>query len=346
MTTNINRPTITYENVCLLKGGAGSFLSTSNDASSIKLVPLVQDFSFNFNTKTEDILALGDKFYSKRVNRYDVDVNLDVTVFETFEDMFSGFFSGNAVLDDLDQDASLYFLIAKRKYFSDFSDADETINFGNAFLENFTLNQSVNQFLTSSYSYSCSNVNAQQITSNQITNPAINLTGDQNQTSTATFPDVQNLLDNQTGLEDKIFPSYKTNFSISGIESEDVFLVKADMVQDFSLSIPFDRKKIFKIGKKYPIKRKFVHTSEGSLSASFISSEFNLSGNQSNLKDFLNANDSYVISLNFENADLDSQQFEISGAKLASNSQSISLNQNLNSSFSFNFNVFDFRRLP
>ena len=115
MTTNIDRPIITYENVVLLKGGPGSFLSESNNASSIKLIPLVQDFSFNFDTKTEDILTLGDKFYSKRVNRYDVDVNLDINTFETFEDMFSGFFSGNAVLEDLDQDVSFYFLIGKKK---------------------------------------------------------------------------------------------------------------------------------------------------------------------------------------------------------------------------------------
>lgn len=345
MTTNINRPTITYENVCLLKGGAGSFLSGSNDASSIKLVPLVQDFSFDFNTKTEDILTLGDKFYSKSVNRYDVDVNLDVNIFETFEDMFSGFFSGNAVLEDLDQDASFYFLIGKKKYYSDFSDADETINFGNAFLENFTLTQSINQFLTSKYTYSCSNINAQTIVSNEINNPAVNLTGDQSQIITTTLPNVQGLLDAQTNLQDDIFPAYKTNLSISGVNSENIFLIKADMIQDFSLSMPFGRKKIFSIGKKYPIKRKFVHTTEGSLSASFTSSEFNLSGPQSNLKDFLETNDSYVVNLSFENGNSDTQEFQISGARLSSNSQSISLGQNLNSSFSFNFNIFDFGRV-
>ena len=345
MTTNIDRPIITYENVVLLKGGAGSFLSESNNASSIKLIPLVQDFSFNFDTKTEDILTLGDKFYSKRVNRYDVDVNLDVNVIETFGEMFSGFFSGSEVLEDLNQDCGFYFLIGKKKYYSDFSNANETINFGNAFIEDFNLSQSVNEFLKSKYTYSCSNINAQEIVSNEITNPAINLTGDQSQTTTTTLPDVQSLLEAQSDLQNDIFPSYKTNLSISGINSEKVFLVKADMIQNFSLSIPFGRKKIFSIGKKYPIKRRFVYNTEGSLSASFISSEFNLSGSQSNLKSFLQDNDSYVVNLNFENGNLDTQQFQISGARLSSNSQSASLSQNLNSSFSFNFNIFDFRRL-
>lgn len=345
MTTNINRPTITYENVCLLKGGAGSFLSASNNASSIKLVPLVQDFSFDFDTKTEDILTLGDKFYSKRVNRYDVDVNLDVNIFETFEDMFSGFFSGNAVLENLDEDASFYFLIGKKRGLSDFSDADETINFGNAFLENFTLTQSLNQSLVSKYTYSCSNINAQTIVSNEINNPAINLTGDQSQVVTTTLPNVQNLLNAQTNLQDDIFPAYKTNLSISGVNSENIFLVKTDMIQDFSLSIPFNRKKILSIGKKYPIKRKFVNTAFGSLSTSFISSEFNLNGPQSNLKNFIEANDSYVVNLSFENGNSQTQEFQISGARLSSNSQSVSLQQNLNSSFSFDFDIFDFRRL-
>ena len=345
MTTNIDRPIITYENVVLLKGGPGSFLSESNNASSIKLIPLVQDFSFNFDTKTEDILTLGDKFYSKRVNRYDVDVNLDINTFETFEDMFSGFFSGNAVLEDLDQDVSFYFLIGKKRGHSNFSDADETINFGNAFLENFTLTQSLNQSLASKYTYSCSNINAQTIVSNEINNPAINLTGNQSEIITTTLPNVQSLINAQTNLQGAIFPAYKTNLSISGVGSENIFLIKADMVQDFYLSIPFGRKKILSIGKKYPIKKRFVYNAEGSLSASFISSEFNLSGPESNLKNFLEANDSYVINLGFENGNSETQEFQISGARLSSNSQSISLSQNLNSSFSFDFNILDFRRL-
>ena len=249
MTINANRPTITYENVSLLKGGATSYLNASNNASSIKLIPLVQNFSFNFDTKTEDVLTLGNKFYSKRINRYDVDVNLDITLFETFEDMFSGFFSGAALLNDLNDDVSFYSLIGKKKNSDNFSDADETINFGNAFIESFSMSQSKNEFLSSKYSYSCSNVNAEQLTSNNISNPAIDLSGTQLQDLTATLPDVQSLLDAQSNLQNKIYPSYDTNVSISGIESEDIFLVKADMVQNFNLSIPFDRKKIFKIEK-------------------------------------------------------------------------------------------------
>ena len=344
MTINANRPTITYENVSLLKGGATSYLNASNNASSIKLIPLVQDFSFNFDTKTEDVLTLGNTFYSKRLNRYDVDVNLDVTLFETFEDMFSGFFSGTALLNDLNDDVSFYSLIGKKKNSDNFSDADETINFGNAFIESFSMSQSKNEFLSSKYSYSCSNINAQQLVSNNITNPAIDLTGTQLQNLTATLPDVQSILNAQSNLQNKIYPSYNTNISISGIQSEDIFLVKADMVQDFNLSIPFDRKKIFKIGKKYPIQRRFVDTTEGSLSVSCIDSEFVVNGNNSNLKTFLNENDSFVIDLKFLSEGSQAQDFQISGARLNSNSHSVSLGQNLSSTFSFDFNPTDFKR--
>ena len=349
MTININRPKITYENVSLLKGDADSYSNASNNASSIKLIPLVQDFSFSFDTRTEDVLTLGDKFYSKRVNRYDVDVNLDISIMETFENMFSGFFSGNALLEDLNKDVSFYCLINKKNNSDDFSDADETINFGNAFIDNFSMSQSKNEFLSSKYSYSCSNVNAEQLVSNNISNPAIDLAGTQLQNLTATLPNVQSALDAQSNLQEKTYPAHKTNVSISGVKSEDIFLVKTDMVQDFNLSIPFNRKKIFTIGKKYPMQRKFMYSSEGSISISLLTSEFVVAGNDSNLKEFLNEDDSYVIDLEFESngsaATVQSKNFRISGAKLKSNSNSVSLSQNLNTSLSFSFDPFEFKKV-
>mgnify|MGYP003640419493 FL=1 len=347
MSININRPTISYENIALLKGSSPSYSINSNSGSSINLIPFVQDFSFSFDTKTEDVLTLGDKFYSKRVNRYDVDVNLDVTILETFENMFSGFFSGSEMLEDLNQDCSFYTALGKRKRFSDFSDFDETVNFGNAFLKNFSLNQSTKQFLTSKYSYTCSNTTAEikQGSPGTITNPAINLTGNQLQDLTSTLPNVQSLYEGQGDVQGELFPSYGTSIHISGVKNENTFLVNPDMIQNFSLDIPFGRKKIFKIGKKYPIARKFTHTTEGGLSLSTKTSEFYLTGQESNLKDFLQLNDDYVISIKFTNMNSVEYDFEISGARLASNSQSMSLSEDLNSSFSFDFNLFDFKKV-
>lgn len=347
MSINVNRPTISYENIALLKGSSPSYSNASNDESSISLVPFVQDFSFSFDTKTEDIMTLGNKFYSKRVNRYDVDVSLDVTILETFENMFSGFFSGSELLEDLNGDCSFYTVLGKKKYFSDFSDSDETINFGNAFLTSFDLNQSSREFLTAKYSYNCSNTTAEikQGSPETIANPAIDLRESQLQDLTSTLPNVQSLYDNQIDIKGSLFPSYGTSISLSGINNENTFLINPDIIQNFSLSLPFNRKKIFKIGKKYPLTRKFIDTTEGSLSLSVQSAEVYLTGPESNLKDFLELNDEYVISMKFTNVNSVEYNFEISGARLATNSQSISLSQNLESSFSFNFGLFDFRKV-
>ena len=673
MTTKRTSPTISYENVSLLKGDFPAHSQISNNKASIKLVPLVQGFDFSFSNQTEDVLTLSEKFYSKRLNTSDVDVNLTVTAFETFENLFSGFFSGNEISDYLDQDCNLYFALARKKYFSNFSGGLDTINFGNAFISDFNLSQSTKQFLTSKYTYTCSNVTADvlslerpyryyvleggsteigapyyntevtqerldgslsvnidnlptptgktiSLTANRvvfgsnafnlhklgkdskilpfslsgktfgyqddranpdtifvlaledganinhyqdgdgingspisgltlnsgetgqfiqtstsvfnfinsnkniiaskfgandrdqmllapaeehvyrrkqgftrsiintaptivskhhsfhasgavtsargdgagndaeghiglskltrfqswgsklrdyqiiapyantvteiyyfsgseyhlfdshflngeisnpahifknnktdtddiagdgaffnnmtlwkfestspvavfvndssadeevlvgwnetdINNPAIDLTGDQSQGLISSLPNIQEELDNQSNLQNKIFPSHKTNISISGVQKTGVFLIEPESIQSFSLDLPFQRKKIFQIGKRYPVAKKFLDYSDGSLSMSIMTSEFELSGTSSNLQDFINLNEEYVLDLSFTSEGETSQNFQISGAKLNSNSQSASLTSTLTSDLSFNFNIFDFKRL-
>lgn len=679
MTTNYIRPTISYENVSLLKGGSPSHSEDSNSDQTINLIPLVQDFNFSFDTRTEDILTLSEKFYAKRLNTYDVDVDLTVTAFETFENLFSGFFSGNEILDDFNKDCSFYFALSKEKYFSNFVGELDTINFGNAFISNFNLSQSTKQFLTSKYTYTCSNVNADVLSlerpykyyileggnietavpyyntsitqealdgsvstqvssvpttptgqtftlvgnkvvfgsspihlhknakdskilpfslsgktfgyknskaeshtifvlsledganinlyqdgngingspvsgltlnsgqtgefvqtssnvfnflnsnkniiaskfgtgnadqivlapaeehvyrrrdgsnvgvgfessvintaptantthyvshasgvitsiqgdgagndseggiglsklttfqswgsklrdyqvvapyantttkvyyfsgsnynlleshslngtitnpasvfrngdgtsaiggggsffndmtlwkfestnpvavfvndnngdedvlvgwnSTEVKNPAINLSGDQSQNLISRLPNIQSLLNSQSNLQNEVYPSHKTNISISGIQNSGLFLIDPDIVENFSLDLPFERRKIFELGKRYPVTRKFLDNTEGSLSMSIITSEFELTGTSSNLKDFINLNDKYVLNLSFTSEGGSSNNFQISGARLNSNSQSISLTSRLTSNVSFNFSVYDFKRL-
>ena len=91
--------------------------------------------------------------------------------------------------------------------------------------------------------------------------------------------------------------------------------------------------------------KKFLDYSDGSLSMSIMTSEFELSGTSSNLQDFINLNEEYVLDLSFTSEGQTSQNFQISGAKLNSNSQSASLTSTLTSDLSFNFNIFDFKRL-
>ena len=68
MTTKRTSPTISYENVSLLKGDFPAHSQISNNKASIKLVPLVQGFDFSFSNQTEDVLTLSEKFYSKRLS--------------------------------------------------------------------------------------------------------------------------------------------------------------------------------------------------------------------------------------------------------------------------------------
>ena len=181
--------------------------------------------------------------------------------------------------------------------------------------------------------------------STEIKNPAINLSGDQSQNLTSRLPNIQNLLDSQSNLKDKLFLSHQTNISISGVQNSGLFLIEPDFIENFSLNLPFNRKKIFQIGKRYPVARKFSDYTDGNLSMSITTSEFQLTGTSSNLKDFINLNDEYVLNLSFTNEGGASNNFQISGAKLNSNSQNISLTSRLKSDISFNFNVYDFKRL-
>ena len=171
------------------------------------------------------------------------------------------------------------------------------------------------------------------------------MSGDQSQNLISRLPNIQSLLNSQSNLQNEIYPSRKTNISISGIQNSGLFLIDPDLIQNFSLDLPFERRKIFQLGKRYPVTRKFLDNTEGSLSMSIITSEFELTGTLSNLKDFINLNDKYVLNLSFTSEGGSSNNFQISGARLNSNSQSISLTSTLNSDVSFNFNVYDFKRV-
>jgi hypothetical protein len=110
--------------------------------------------------------------------------------------------------------------------------------------------------------------------STEIKNPAINLSGDQSQNLISRLPNIQSLLNSQSNLQNEVYPSRKTNISISGIQNSGLFLIDPDLIQNFSLDLPFERRKIFQLGKRYPVTRKFLDNTEGSLSMSIITSEY------------------------------------------------------------------------
>lgn len=132
--------------------------------------------------------------------------------------------------------------------------------------------------------------------------------------------------------------SYNTDVTISGSGSQGNFLIKSDSIQSFDLNLPINRKSIYSMGKKYPIKRKPLYPSEGSFSFSNVVSSFEISGNRSNLKDFLNFDEDYDVSITF-NQNHFNRVISIEGAKLSSENLNSAIGSNMDSSLSFTFDL-------
>ena len=132
--------------------------------------------------------------------------------------------------------------------------------------------------------------------------------------------------------------SYNTDVTISGSGSQGNFLIKSDSIQSFDLNLPINRKSIYSMGKKYAIKRKPLYPSEGSFSFSNVVSSFEISGNRSNLKDFLNFDEDYDVSITF-NQNHFNRVISIEGAKLSSENLNSAIGSNMDSSLSFTFDL-------
>ena len=98
---------------------------------------------------------------------------------------------------------------------------------------------------------------------------------------------------------DDIIPYYSTNVIISGNGSVGNFLIKSDSIQSFDLNLPINRKTIYSLGKKYPVKRKALFPNEGNFAFTNIVSNFEVSGERSNLKDFLDFDEDYSLKIEF-----------------------------------------------
>lgn len=132
--------------------------------------------------------------------------------------------------------------------------------------------------------------------------------------------------------------SYDTDVIISGSGSQGNFLIKSDSIQSFDLDLPINRKSIYSMGKKYAIKRKPLYPSEGSFSFSNVASSFETSGDRSNLKDFLNFDEDYDITITF-NQNPFNRVISIEGAKLSSENLNSAIGSNMGSSLNFTFDL-------
>ena len=226
------------------------------------------------------------------------------------------------------------------------------LSFGNCFLNNVGISQSINGLMQSTYSFTASNVQAEQanphktssndLIYNDVSVPSLDLTGTQNQDLTTSISGINKYYSDSPG---KIIPHYFTNVIISGSESVGNFLIQSDSVQNFNLNLPIDRKPIYSLGKKYPVKRKALFPSESTFSFSNRVSNFEVNGDRSNLKDFLNSDEDYSLFISGKSNAGDGFNFKIKDAKLASQSYDSSIESDIVADLAFTFELNDFTRV-
>ena len=469
MAINQDRPIITYENIALFQSDAPAHSVASNSGDGLSFLPLVQGISFSVDIPRTNAGALGTKGFIDQSNRNAPDVQFSVNNIEDFGHLFSGLFSGDGIRDNLNIDRNFYAIIGDRRGF-DISGENlsgrDVLSFGNCFLNNVSLSQSVNGLINSSYSYVGSNMEAQKINiqitpgspivvadedvtgfktsgtdgkvggigaddgaeeesgifvSGGITNektqwissfnnhiiyklgvgdqrwayvdnddfnplyetvelgldfpwngtwqvslgnaapgtapvfydfngggltpitfttglrsPSINLTGDQSQNISGIFSSMDSYYNNDSN---KIVPYYSTNVTISGNGSTGNFLIKSESIQGFDLNLPINRKTIYSLGKKYPVKRKALFPSEGSFNFSNRVSNFEVNGDRANLKDFLNSDESYTLDISGQDKGSNSFHFRINEAKLSSQSYSSSIGSDIVADLGFSFQL-------
>ena len=343
MSINENRPIITYENIALFQSDAPAHSIASNSGDGLNFLPLVQSIDFSVDIPRTNAGALGTKGFIDQSNRNAPDLQFSINTIENFGDLFSGLVSSDSVRNNLNIDRNFYAIIGDKRGF-DISGQSlsglDVLSFGNCFLNNVSLSQSVNGLMNSTYSYVGSNLQAQKLEQAGIIfsgdAPSINLTGDQSQGFKVLFSGMDSYYKNDVN---SIIPYYSTNVTISGDNSVGNFLIKSDSIQSFDLNLPINRKTIYSLGKKYPVKRKALFPSEGSFSFSNRVSNFEASGDRANLKDFLNSDESYVLDISGENEGKNNFHFQISGAKLMSQSYNSSIGSDVVANLGFGFEL-------
>lgn len=342
MSINMNRPIITYENIALLKSDFPAYSAESNSGNNISFLPLIQSIDFSFDIDRTNVASLGTKSFVNQSIAKAPDINVTINSFEDFGDLFSSMFTNSEVKSNLDFDRNFYAVIGDKRgvdvYGSNLS-GKGVIGFGNCFLKDISMSQSVNGIINSSYSFVGSNVEAQTLLqSGSVFSgkcPALNLSGNQSQDLGFQISQISG----SSSVVDTVIPSYSTNVTISGNGSVGNFLIKSDSIQNFSLDLPINRKDIYGIGKKYPLIRKSLFPNQGNFNFSNKVSTFEVSGVRANLKDFLNSEEFYTLNISGQNYGKQAFNIQLNEAKFKSQGNSLSISQELNSELSFNFDI-------
>lgn len=166
MAINQNRQTITYENIAMFESASPAHSGINNSGNNLSFLPFVQSLDFSFDIPATNVGNLGAKSFVDQSSLIHPNVNLSVNTLETFENSFSGLFSGSGIRENLNTDRNFYAVLGDKKGFDvskmNLSGA-EVLSFGNCFLNNVTISQSVNGLMTSQYSYVGSNAEVQKL---------------------------------------------------------------------------------------------------------------------------------------------------------------------------------------
>jgi len=347
MAINKNRQTITYENIAMFQSTSPAHSGINNSGANLSFLPFVQNLNFSFDVPLTNVGNLGTKSFIDQSSFIQPDVNLSVNTIETFENLFSGLFTGSGIRDDLNTDRNFYAVLGDKKSF-DISGINlsgaEVLSFGNCFLNDVTISQSVNGLMTSQYSYVGSNMEAQKLTGSGVKMPSVNLTGNQSQNLTGFFSGISEYYSNSN---EKIIPFFKTNLNIINQD----FIAQSDAIQEFSIQMPINRKTIYGLGKKFPIARKALFPNECVINISNLLSSFQFSDEKSNLKKFLNSNQTYNLSLSGTNNAgsnfiSNNNSIRIKNAKLVSQSYTASIGSDFAVDLAFTFELNDFVKAP
>jgi hypothetical protein len=343
MAINEKRPAISYENIAMLQSSAPAYSIESNSGQNVAFLPLVQSIEVSFDIPRNNAGEIGSKGFINQSFQNAPDVSLKINSYEDFSKLFENLFTGSFLNENLDFDRNFYAVLNDERGF-DISKEDisgkQILSFGNCYLNGVTMSQSVNGLIQSSYDFVGSNLTAQEIKFNGTEytglNPALNLTGNQNADTIFKFEDLSG---NYYTADGSVVPSYTTDVIISGSGSIGNFLINSESVQSFDLSIPINRKTIYTLGKKFPVKRKALFPSEGSFSFSNITENFHVNGERASLLDFVSYDEFYDIFVSGKKNNGDEFVHKIQEAKINSMSLSNSIGSNSENSFSFSFDI-------
>ena len=158
MSFNYKRPVISYENVTVLESDFTGISAT--ETGNLSFVPHVQSLNFSFGTERKNIKQLASKDFASNQTYLSPDINLN---FNKFENLGNFFKEVPKILSGQNSDKNILAIIGDTRgtsFTGDTLSGKEVLGFGNCFLENVSIRQSLNGLLEADYSYIASNVQA------------------------------------------------------------------------------------------------------------------------------------------------------------------------------------------